>query len=133
MATLSFLAFAVLSGSALAQKADRPAVKALDTNGRIRCPGLDPHVRQLDPALALVRVEGPDRPVAGGEAGDELVNNPEVKAVSFTGSNEVGLGVYQAAAKRGVRALCEMGGKNAVIVLDDANFDLTYGRSPLGC
>ncbi len=61
---------------------------------------------------------------SGGTVGHALCEHPAVKAITFTGSNEVGLGVYVAAAKRGAKALCEMGGKNAVIVLDDADFEL---------
>jgi aldehyde dehydrogenase (NAD+) len=60
----------------------------------------------------------------GGEVGGALIDHPAVKAVSFTGSTEVGLNVYERAARRGIRAQCEMGGKNPVIVLEDADVDL---------
>jgi len=60
----------------------------------------------------------------GGEVGTALIDHPAVKAVSFTGSTEVGLSVYERAARRGIRAQCEMGGKNPVIVLEDADVDL---------
>jgi aldehyde dehydrogenase (NAD+) len=60
----------------------------------------------------------------GGEVGTAIVGHPAVRAVSFTGSTEIGLGVYQQAAARGIRAQCEMGGKNPVIVLEDADLDL---------
>ena len=60
----------------------------------------------------------------GGAVGDALVDDPRIKAVSFTGSNEVGIRLYQKAAARGVKVTCEMGGKNAVVVLDDADLDL---------
>jgi alpha-ketoglutaric semialdehyde dehydrogenase len=60
----------------------------------------------------------------GGEVGTAILDHPAVRAVSFTGSTEIGLGVYQQAAKRGIRAQCEMGGKNPVIVLEDADLDL---------
>ena len=59
----------------------------------------------------------------GAEVGGAIVDDPRVKAVSFTGSNEVGLGVYAQAAKRGAKVTCEMGGKNAVVVLADADLD----------
>ncbi len=60
----------------------------------------------------------------GGEVGSVLIDHPAVRAVSFTGSTEIGMGVYQRAAARGIRAQCEMGGKNPVIVLEDADIDL---------
>jgi acyl-CoA reductase-like NAD-dependent aldehyde dehydrogenase len=44
--------------------------------------------------------------------------------VSFTGSNDVGTRLYQRAASRGIRVQAEMGGKNPVVVLDDADLDL---------
>ena len=60
----------------------------------------------------------------GSTCGDELVANPLVRAISFTGSNGVGLRLYQQAAARGARVTLEMGGKNPVVVLDDADLDL---------
>ena len=61
---------------------------------------------------------------SGGEIGDILIDHPAIQAVSFTGSTEIGMGVYQKAAARGIRAQCEMGGKNPVIVMEDADLDL---------
>jgi acyl-CoA reductase-like NAD-dependent aldehyde dehydrogenase len=55
------------------------------------------------------------------ETGDALVGHPDVSAVSFTGSVAVGNRVAQKAAARGARFQCEMGGKNASIVLADAD------------
>ncbi|MCA9792563.1 MAG: aldehyde dehydrogenase family protein [Candidatus Eremiobacteraeota bacterium] len=60
----------------------------------------------------------------GSEVGDEIVNNPTVRALSFTGSNEVGQGLYLQGAQRGVKVQCEMGGKNPIVVLEDADIDL---------
>src|SRR3954468_19919745 len=60
----------------------------------------------------------------GGAIGDALADDPRIKAVSFTGSNEIGLRLYQRVAARGVKVTLEMGGKNPVIVLDDADLDL---------
>lgn len=60
----------------------------------------------------------------GHVVGEELVNHPDVRAISFTGSNEVGGSIYQKGARRGIRVQCEMGGKNPVIVLDDADLPL---------
>ena len=61
---------------------------------------------------------------SGREAGDAIINHPAVRAVSFTGSNEVGINLYEQAARRGVKVQCEMGGKNPVVVLADADLDL---------
>lgn len=60
----------------------------------------------------------------GPEAGAPLVEDPRVRAISFTGSSEVGRLVGQNAAARFKPCSLEMGGKNAMIVLADANLDL---------
>ncbi|HEX4621485.1 MAG TPA: aldehyde dehydrogenase family protein, partial [Myxococcaceae bacterium] len=60
----------------------------------------------------------------GGAVGNTLVDHPDVRAVSFTGSNEIGMAINERAAKRGIRVTCEMGGKNPVVVLDDADLEL---------
>jgi alpha-ketoglutaric semialdehyde dehydrogenase len=60
----------------------------------------------------------------GPEAGAPIVEHNDVRAISFTGSSEVGRIVGQAAAKTFKHCSLEMGGKNAIIVLDDANLDL---------
>jgi aldehyde dehydrogenase (NAD+) len=59
----------------------------------------------------------------GAVVGEAIVNAPEIRAVSFTGSNAVGNALYVKAAQRGAKVTCEMGGKNAVIVLADADVD----------
>lgn len=58
------------------------------------------------------------------EAGEALIDHPAVRGISFTGSTPTGLAIYERAARRGVRVQCEMGGKNPVIVLEDADIDL---------
>lgn len=60
---------------------------------------------------------------SGSEVGETIVNAPEVRAVSFTGSNAVGNDLYVKAARRGIKVTCEMGGKNAVIVMPDADLE----------
>ena len=60
----------------------------------------------------------------GGAIGNALVDDPRIRAVSFTGSNSVGLKLYERAARRGIKVTCEMGGKNPVVVLDDADVEL---------
>src|SRR6202165_2666924 len=60
----------------------------------------------------------------GPEAGAPIVEHPDVRAVSFTGSSDVGRVVGEVAARSFKPCSLEMGGKNAIIVLDDANLDL---------
>jgi aldehyde dehydrogenase (NAD+) len=60
----------------------------------------------------------------GEEAGDALVRHPDVPIISFTGSRETGIAVTKAAADRLKHVHLELGGKNAIIVLDDADLDL---------
>ncbi len=58
----------------------------------------------------------------GGELGAALVNAAPLKAVSFTGSCEIGDWLHAEASKRRLRIQLEMGGKNPTIVLADADF-----------
>ena len=60
----------------------------------------------------------------GPDAGAPLVEHPDVRAISFTGSSEVGSLVAQRAAATFKPVSLEMGGKNAQIVMDDANLEL---------
>ncbi|MBL4847434.1 MAG: aldehyde dehydrogenase family protein [Planctomycetes bacterium] len=59
----------------------------------------------------------------GDDVGQAIVDHPDVKAISFTGSTATGHKVYAAAASRGAKVTCELGGKNAVIALADADVD----------
>ena len=59
----------------------------------------------------------------GPDVGEAMVQAPELRAISFTGSNRVGGDLYVKAARRGAKVTCEMGGKNAVIVMLDADLD----------
>jgi alpha-ketoglutaric semialdehyde dehydrogenase len=61
---------------------------------------------------------------SGSEVGMPLVRHPDVAAISFTGSNDVGREVNVEAARSLKRVTLELGGKNAIIVLDDADLDL---------
>jgi aldehyde dehydrogenase (NAD+) len=63
------------------------------------------------------------------EVGDELVANPDVDKVSFTGSTAVGRKVMAAASPTLKRISLELGGKSANIVLDDADIDLAVAGS----
>src|SRR5713226_4413501 len=60
----------------------------------------------------------------GPDAGAPLVSHQDVSAISFTGSSEVGRIVGTEAAKTFKHCSLEMGGKNPIIILDDANLDL---------
>lgn len=58
---------------------------------------------------------------SGRVAGNALVAHPDVKAISFTGSNAVGRDIQRKLIDRGGKVQLEMGGKNPVVVLDDAD------------
>ncbi|MGA9115302.1 MAG: aldehyde dehydrogenase family protein [Bacteroidota bacterium] len=60
----------------------------------------------------------------GGEVGNAIVSHPEVDLVSFTGSTEVGKRISEAAARTLKRVSLELGGKNAQIVMPDADLKL---------
>jgi alpha-ketoglutaric semialdehyde dehydrogenase len=59
----------------------------------------------------------------GSAAGNTLVKDERVAAISFTGSQAVGAGIGKLAMERQARVQLEMGGKNPLLVLDDAEFD----------
>jgi aldehyde dehydrogenase (NAD+) len=60
----------------------------------------------------------------GGDVGSPLMQHNNVSAVSFTGSTEIGRTVSQACATSFKHCCLEMGGKNVIMVLEDANLDL---------
>jgi RHH-type proline utilization regulon transcriptional repressor/proline dehydrogenase/delta 1-pyrroline-5-carboxylate dehydrogenase len=68
-------------------------------------------------------------PAAGGEVGDLLVGDPRVALIAFTGSKEVGLRILKSAGDPQPgqafvkKVVCEMGGKNAIIVDESADLD----------
>jgi aldehyde dehydrogenase (NAD+) len=66
---------------------------------------------------------------SGGELGDALVNAAPLKAVSFTGSCEIGNQLHEKASKRRLRIQLEMGGKNPTIVLNDAILGKAVGNT----
>lgn len=61
---------------------------------------------------------------SGNEVGNALVNHERVQVISFTGSNDVGREIAAACGRQLKKVSLEMGGKNAVIVMDDADIDL---------
>ena len=60
---------------------------------------------------------------SGASVGAELAANPTVKGISFTGSDTVGSSLYGRVTGRGARCQCEMGGKNPMVVMEDADLD----------
>lgn len=61
---------------------------------------------------------------SGGDLGDHLVQHPGVDLVSFTGSSDTGAHISEIAGRLLKRVTAELGGKNAIVVLDDADVDL---------
>src|SRR5262245_21770077 len=123
MIPLWFLPYAVACGNALVLK---PSQKTPMTMGRIfelieTC-GFPPGVVNL---------------VHGGKAVvDALIDHPEVRAISFVGSTPVARYVYARAAANGKRAQCQGGAKNPIVVLPDADMEMTTriaADSAFGC
>jgi alpha-ketoglutaric semialdehyde dehydrogenase len=79
------------------------------------------------PAGALNLVMG-----SGRETGDELVQNQHVHGLSFTGSTEVGSHLYTSGANGLKKIQCEMGGKNPVVVMADADLPLAVEATAQG-
>ncbi|AXI08373.1 aldehyde dehydrogenase [Oceanobacillus zhaokaii] len=61
---------------------------------------------------------------SGRTAGNAMVEHPDIRVISFTGSNDVGRNIAAACGRQLKKVSLEMGGKNAVIVMDDADLDL---------
>jgi alpha-ketoglutaric semialdehyde dehydrogenase len=68
----------------------------------------------------------------GEEAGEALVTHPEVRAVSFTGSLEVGRHIAETCGRLMKRCSLELGSKNVLIVMPDADMDLAVEASAWG-
>lgn len=60
---------------------------------------------------------------SGAEVGDMMIRDPRIKAISFTGSTEVGMEIQKKSAANAIRTQLEMGGKNATIILEDADIE----------
>ncbi|MFN0150355.1 MAG: aldehyde dehydrogenase family protein [bacterium] len=69
---------------------------------------------------------------SGSTVGVEFTTNPAIRAVSFTGSNEVGGALYVSAAGGGRKVQCEMGGKNPIVILEDADLALAIDATAQG-
>ncbi|PAV28094.1 aldehyde dehydrogenase [Virgibacillus profundi] len=61
---------------------------------------------------------------AGSAVGDAMVHHDDIRVISFTGSNDTGRNIASECGKQLKKVSLEMGGKNAVIVMDDADIDL---------
>ncbi|RYG73286.1 aldehyde dehydrogenase family protein [Lentibacillus lipolyticus] len=77
----------------------------------------------------------------GSAVGDKMVHHDDIRVISFTGSNDTGRNIASECGKQLKKVSLEMGGKNAVIVMDDADLDLAaegiiwsaYGTSGQRC
>jgi acyl-CoA reductase-like NAD-dependent aldehyde dehydrogenase len=69
---------------------------------------------------------------SGRQIGQRLVEDPRVSAISFTGSLEVGREVAAAAVRNLTRVQMEMGSKNALVVMDDADLELAVSLAASG-
>lgn len=65
----------------------------------------------------------------GADVAKALVSHPDVRVLSFTGSTMTGRSIAEAAGKFNKKLSLEMGGKNAIIVMDDANLELVVDAS----
>jgi alpha-ketoglutaric semialdehyde dehydrogenase len=65
----------------------------------------------------------------GSVVGNTLVNSPQVDAISFTGSQATGHRIIATCAARQAKVQCEMGGKNPMVVLDDADLDVAVNAA----
>ncbi|MGH9145334.1 MAG: CoA-acylating methylmalonate-semialdehyde dehydrogenase [Vicinamibacterales bacterium] len=123
MIPLWFLPYAVACGNTLVLK---PSEKTPMTMGRmfelIETAGF--------PAGVVNLVHG------GKTAVDALLDHPDVRAISFVGSSPVAKYVYARAAANGKRAQCQGGAKNPIVILPDADMDMTTriaADSAFGC
>lgn len=61
---------------------------------------------------------------SGGKVGEALINHPDIAGITFTGSSQIGKRIAEVSGKTLKRCSLELGGKNAEIVMDDADLDL---------
>jgi aldehyde dehydrogenase (NAD+) len=105
------IGFALAAGNTVVLKpSEMTPVIGLKLGELFRDAGFPPGVLNVIPAL-------------GSEIGDSLVTDKRVKFITFTGSSKVGRQVGATAAAHGKRFALEMGGKNPIIVLNDADVD----------
>jgi malonate-semialdehyde dehydrogenase (acetylating) / methylmalonate-semialdehyde dehydrogenase len=123
MVPMWFLPYAIACGNTVVVK---PSEKTPITMARIaelfQQAGLPPGVLNI--------VHG------GKDAVDAILDHPDVRAISFVGSTPVARYIYERAAKNGKRAQAQGGAKNPVVVLPDADMDMTtriVADSAFGC
>src|SRR3989475_1230450 len=68
----------------------------------------------------------------GSVVGDGLVSHPDIRAISFTGGVETGKHVYEGAAKKMIKVGLELGGKNPILAVEDADIDLLMDAGLVG-
>jgi succinate-semialdehyde dehydrogenase / glutarate-semialdehyde dehydrogenase len=68
----------------------------------------------------------------GGSVGEELLRNPRIRRIAFTGSTPVGRHVMEVAGREIKRVTLELGGSDPMIVMDDANLDLAVKMADVG-
>lgn len=68
----------------------------------------------------------------GSKSGQYLLDHPDLQKLAFTGSTEVGRGVYKAAMEKLIPATLELGGKSANIFFEDAKWDMAMDGAQLG-
>src|SRR5688500_12637246 len=123
MIPLWFLPYAVACGNTVVLK---PSEKTPMTMARV----LELVEQAGVPAGVINLVHG------GKDAVDALLDHPEVRAISFVGSTPVARYIYSRAAANGKRVQCQGGAKNPVIVLPDADMEMTtriVADSAFGC
>jgi malonate-semialdehyde dehydrogenase (acetylating)/methylmalonate-semialdehyde dehydrogenase len=123
MIPLWFLPYAVACGNTLVLK---PSEKTPLTMARV----LQLVEQAGFPAGVVNLVHG------GKDAVDALLDHPDVRAISFVGSTPVARYVYSRAAANGKRVQCQGGAKNPIVVLPDADMDMTtriVADSAFGC
>jgi succinate-semialdehyde dehydrogenase/glutarate-semialdehyde dehydrogenase len=79
------------------------------------------------PKGAVNVVTGP-----GGTVGEEILKNPRIRRIAFTGSTEVGRHVMEVAGREIKRVTLELGGSDPMIVMEDANVDLAVKMADVG-
>src|SRR5438093_11614391 len=79
------------------------------------------------PKGAVNIVTGP-----GGSVGEELLRNPRIRRIAFTGSTPVGRHVMEVAGREIKRVTLELGGSDPMIVMEDANLDMAIKMADIG-
>jgi malonate-semialdehyde dehydrogenase (acetylating)/methylmalonate-semialdehyde dehydrogenase len=123
MIPLWFLPYALATGNCFLLK---PSEKTPVTSQKLFA-----IIEQLDLPPGVVQLVN-----GGRETVDALLDHPQVRAISFVGSTPVARHVYSRATANGKRAQCQGGAKNPVVVLPDADMEMTtriVADSSFGC